>query len=143
MSIRIVGTGSTLPKKHMTNEELTRLVDTSDEWIRERTGIGGRYVSQGETVTELSASACEKALKDAGKNAEDIDLLLVATCSPETSIPCVACQVQARIGANNAVAFDVNAACAGFLFALHTVYAYMEAGIYKNALIVQRFCPRL
>ena len=136
MSIRIVGTGSTLPKKHVTNEELTRLVDTSDEWIRERTGIGGRYVSQGETVTELSASACEKALKDAGKNAEDIDLLLVATCSPETSIPCVACQVQARIGANNAVAFDVNAACAGFLFALHTVYAYMEAGIYKNALIV-------
>lgn len=136
MSIKIVGTGSALPEKCVTNEELTKMVDTSDEWIRERTGIRSRHVSQGETVVELSAAACEKALKDAGKTAADVELLLVATCSPETGIPCVACQVQSRIGAENAVAFDINAACAGFLFALHTVYAYIEAGIYKHALIV-------
>ncbi|MGN0402716.1 MAG: beta-ketoacyl-ACP synthase III [Acetatifactor sp.] len=136
MSIRIVGTGSALPGKCVTNEELTKMVDTSDEWIRERTGIQSRHVSQGETVAELAAAACEKALKNAGKTASEMDLLLVATCSPETGIPCVACQVQSRIGAESAVAFDINAACAGFLFALHTVYAYIEAGIYENALIV-------
>lgn len=136
MSIKIIGTGSTLPEKCVTNEDLTRLVETSDEWIRERTGIGSRHISVGETVTDLAASACEKALAAAGKSAADVDLLLVATCSPESGIPCVACQVQSRLGAVNAVAFDLNAACAGFLFALHTAWAYIETGIYRNALIV-------
>lgn len=136
MSIRIVGTGSALPEKCMKNEELTRLVDTSDEWIRERTGIGSRYLSQGETVAQLAALSCEKALQDSGKTAASVELLIVATCSPECGIPSVACQVQSMIGAENAVAFDLNAACAGFLFALHTAYAYVEAGVYRNALIV-------
>lgn len=136
MSIKIIGTGSTLPEKCVTNEDLTKLVETSDEWIRERTGIGSRHISVGETVTDMAAAACEKALADAGKSAEDVDLLLVATCSPESGIPCVACQVQSRVGAVNAAAFDLNAACAGFLFALHTAWAYIEAGIYRNALIV-------
>ena len=135
MSIKIVGTGSTLPEKCVTNEDLTKLVDTSDEWIRERTGIGSRLVSTGETGDELAASACEKALADAGKSASEVELLLVATCSPECGIPGVACQVQSRLGASNAVAFDLNAACAGFLFALNTAWAYVEAGIYRNALI--------
>lgn len=136
MSIRIVGTGSALPGKCMKNEELTKLVDTSDEWIRERTGIASRYVSQGETVAQLAALSCEEALKDSGKTAASVELLIVATCSPECSIPSVACQVQSMIGAETAVAFDLNAACAGFLFALNTAYAYVEAGIYRNALIV-------
>ncbi len=136
MSFRIIGTGSALPEKCVTNEDLTKLVDTSDEWIRERTGIGCRHVSTGETVAELATSACEKALADAGKNAAEVDLLVVATCTPERGIPCVACQVQKDLGLNKAVAFDLNAACAGFLFALNTVYAYIEAGIYRNALIV-------
>lgn len=136
MTVRIMGTGSALPERHVTNEELARLVDTSDEWIRERTGIGGRYVSTGETVAELAARACAATLANAGKEAAQVELVLVATCSPEDAIPCVACQVQDRIGAGNAVAFDLNAACSGFLFALHTAWAYIASGIYRNALIV-------
>lgn len=135
MSVKIIGTGSALPKRRVTNEELAQLVDTSDEWVRERTGIGSRYVSTGETVASLASQACLRALEDAGKNAEEVELLLVATCSPEETAPCTACRVQAVIGAGNAVAFDLNAACAGFLFALHTAWAYIESGIYKNALI--------
>ena len=79
MSIKIIGTGSTLPEKCVTNNDLTKLVETSDEWIRERTGIGSRHVSTGETVTDLAVSACEKALADAGKSADQVDLVLVAT----------------------------------------------------------------
>lgn len=135
MSIKIIGTGSALPERRVTNEDLTKLVETSDEWIRERTGIGSRHVSTGETVVSLAASACSLALENAGKSAEEVELLLVATCSPEDVAPCMACQVQAKLGAGNAVAFDLNAACAGFLFALHTAWAYIEAGIYRNALI--------
>lgn len=135
MSIRIMGTGSALPGRRVENREIEELVDTSDEWIRERTGIGSRHMSTGETVAELAADACGKALADAGRQAGEVELLLVATCSPEDVAPCMACQVQSRIGAGNAVAFDLNAACAGFLFALHTAWAYVEAGIYRNALI--------
>lgn len=136
MSIRIIGTGSALPEKCVTNDDLAGLMDTSDEWIRERTGIVSRYLSTGETVAFLAGKACERALEDAGKKAEEVELLMAATCSPEMALPCTACQIQAQIGASNAAAFDLNAACAGFLFALHTAYAYIEAGIYKNALIV-------
>ncbi|MCI9437755.1 MAG: ketoacyl-ACP synthase III [Lachnospiraceae bacterium] len=135
MSIRIMGTGSALPVKKVANEELARLVDTSDEWIRERTGIGSRYISTGETVASLAARACSLALEDAGKRAGEVELILVATCSPEDTAPCTACQVQKEIGAGNAVAFDLNAACAGFLFALHTAWAYVESGIYRNVLV--------
>lgn len=135
MSVKIIGTGSALPQKEVTNGDLAQLVDTSDEWIRERTGIGSRRISTGETVVSLATQACRKALENAGKNASEVDLLLVATCTPEQGIPCAACQVQSLLGAAGAVAFDLNAACAGFLFALHTAWAYIEAGIYKNALI--------
>ncbi len=135
MSVRIMGTGSALPKKCVSNEELAQLVDTSDEWIRERTGIGSRHISTGETVVSLAAEACCKALENAGRKGEEVALLLVATCTPEDALPCAACQVQDRIGAAKAVAYDLNAACAGFLFAVHTAWAYLEAGIYDNALI--------
>ena len=135
MSIRIIGTGSALPEKIVGNRDLTELVETSDEWIKERTGIGSRHISTGETLVSLTANACERALENAGREAADVELLLVATCSPERNIPCAACQVQSAIGANRAVAFDLNAACAGFLFALNTAWAYVEAGIYKNALV--------
>lgn len=136
MAVKIIGTGSALPRKTVTNDDLAQLVDTSDEWIRERTGIGGRHISTGETVVSLAAEACEKALESAGRNASGVDMLLVATCTPEVGIPCAACQVQSLLGAAHAVAFDLNAACAGFLFALNTAYAYIEAGIYENALVV-------
>ena len=135
MSIRIIGTGSALPEKTVTNQDLTELVETSDEWIKERTGISSRHISTGETLVSLTANACEKALENAEREAAEVELLLVATCSPERNIPCAACQVQNAIGANRAAAFDLNAACAGFLFALNTAWAYVEAGIYKNALV--------
>lgn len=135
MSIRIIGTGSALPEKIVSNQDLTELVETSDEWIKERTGIGTRHISTGETLVSLTANACERALVSAGREAAEVELLLVATCSPERNIPCAACQVQSMIGANRAVAFDLNAACAGFLFALNTAWAYVESGIYKNALV--------
>lgn len=135
MSIKIIGTGSALPKRQVTNQELEKLVETSDEWIRERTGIESRYISTGETLVALTALACQRALENAGRKAAEVELLLVATCSPERAIPCVACQVQSAIGADRAVAFDLNAACSGFLFALNTAYAYVEAGIYRNVLV--------
>ena len=112
------------------------MVETSDEWIRERTGIRERHVSVGETVVTLASEAARKALEQAGKRTEEIDLILVATCSPEQYLPCCACQVQADIGAVNALAFDVNAACSGFLFALHTADAYLRTGLAENALII-------
>lgn len=112
------------------------MVETSDEWIRERTGIAERHVSVGETVVTLASEAARKALEQAGKRAEEIDLILVATCSPEQYLPCCACQVQAAVGAVNALAFDVNAACSGFLFALNTADAYLRMGLAENALII-------
>lgn len=136
MSIVLKGTGSALPEKIVTNNELAEMIDTSDEWIRERTGIGSRHVSTGETVASLATEAALKALESAAVRAEDIDIIIVASCSSEMALPCVACQVQSAIGAVNAVAFDLNAACAGFLFAMNTVDAYISSGIYKNALVI-------
>ena len=136
VNIRITGTGSTLPGRIVTNKELELLVETSDEWIRERTGIRERHVSVGETVVTLASEAAHKALEQTGKTAEEIDLILVATCSPEQYLPCCACQVQAAIGAVNALAFDVNAACSGFLFALNTADAYLRTGLAKTALVI-------
>ena len=135
-TIRITGTGSALPGRIVTNKELEQLVETSDEWIRERTGIAERHVSVGETVVTLASEAARKALERAGKRAEEIDLILVATCSPEQYLPCCACQVQAAVGAVNALAFDVNAACSGFLFALNTADAYLRTGLAENALVI-------
>lgn len=136
MNMHILGTGSALPSTVVTNDDLTKYMETSDEWIRERTGIGSRHLSTGETVASLAIEACNKALENAGKKAEDVEFILVATCSPEMMLPCCACQVQAGIGASKAVAFDVNAACAGFLFSLNTAYSYLKSGMYKNALVV-------
>ncbi len=136
MTIKITGTGSALPEKKVTNFDMEKLVDTSDEWIVSRTGISERNISTHETVASLASLSCMAALEMAGKKPEDVDLIIVATCSPELLLPCCACQVQSEIGAVSAVAFDLNAACSGFLFALNTAYAYMQMGMYKNALVV-------
>ena len=136
MKMKITGTGSARPRKVVTNTQLTEWMDTSDEWIRERTGIAERHLSTGETVASLAAEACRKALEQAGKTAEEVDMILLATCSPEYLLPCCACQVQQEIGAVNAVAFDINAACSGFLFGLTTANAYIQSGMYRNILIV-------
>lgn len=136
MNIEIKGTGRALPSAILTNKQLEQYVETSDEWIKERTGITKRHLSTGETVASLSADASLKALSKASVRPEDIELIIVATCSPEMALPCVACQVQEKLGATKAVAFDLNAACSGFLFALNTAYSYFAAGIYKNALVI-------
>lgn len=136
MKMKITGTGSALPRETVTNIQIMDWVETSDEWIRERTGIGSRRLSTGETVASLAAEACKKALEQAGKTAEEVDMILLATCSPEWLLPCAACQVQTWIGANNAVAFDINAACSGFLFGLTTAHAYIRSGAYKTILVI-------
>ena len=136
MKMKITGTGSALPGAVVTNTQLTEWMDTSDEWIRERTGIAERRLSTGETVASLAAKACRKALEQAGRTAEEVDMILLATCSPEYLLPCCACQVQQEIGAVNAVAFDLNAACSGFLFGLTTANAYIQSGMYRRILVV-------
>lgn len=138
MTIKITGTGSALPPMVRTNADLEAMVETSDAWISERTGIKERRIADPDTnvLTSLAAQASMEALKSAGKNAEDVDLIIVSTCSEEELFPCAACQVQKMIGATKAVCYDLNAACSGFLFALSNAYAYIHSGMYKNALVI-------
>ena len=117
---RICGTGSYIPSHRMDNVELSSLVDTSDEWIRERTGIQSRHLAKQETVSFMAAKAAEEALADSGLKAEEIDLILVATSSSETVFPNTSCEVQKAIGAVHAWGYDLNAACSGFILALNT-----------------------
>lgn len=133
---RIIGTGSYLPNKILSNEYLSSFLDTSDEWITERTGIKERRIATTETSSSMAASAASLALKNANISAKEIDLIIVATFTPDSCMPSVACQVQGSIGASNAVCFDLNAACSGFLFALTTAHAYLSSGIYHKALVI-------
>lgn len=136
MTTRIIGTGSYLPGRVVTNDDLAKIMDTSDEWIRTRTGIKARHLVQEETTTYMCVEAAKRALENAQMNAEDIDLILVGTITGDHVTPSTACEIQAAIGADKAVAFDINAACSGFLFALHTAHAFIQSGIYQNALIL-------
>lgn len=136
MTTRIIGTGSYLPETVVTNEFLSTIMDTSDEWISSRTGIRERRLVKEESTTFMCVEAAKKALDNAGMSAGEIDLILVGTITGDCITPSTACEVQARIGASKAVAFDINAACSGFVFALNTAHAYLKAGIYKNALIL-------
>lgn len=134
--MRIIGTGSCLPLNVVTNDDLSKIMDTSDEWISSRTGIKERRLAKEETTASMAAEASQKALKNAGVGADEIDLIIVGTITGDYVTPSTSCEVQAKLGAANAVAFDVNAACSGFMFALHTAYVYLQSGIYKTALIV-------
>lgn len=136
MKTKIAGTGHFLPKNVVTNDDLSKIMDTSDEWISSRTGIRERRLATEETTASMSAEAAKLALADAGVNAQDIDLIIVATVSADHITPSTACEVQAAIGADKAVAFDINAACSGFLFALQMADMYIKQGVYKNALII-------
>ncbi len=136
-TIRIIGTGSVLPEKIVTNDDLSKIVDTNDEWIQSRTGIRQRHLAkEGETTVTLGIEAARKALKQAEISAEEIQMIIVATCSSEAHFPSVGCQIQAGLGAKNAVAYDISAACSGFLFALNTAQAYAQTGKYQKILIV-------
>lgn len=140
MTARIIGTGSYVPEHIVTNEDLTKVVETSDEWITSRTGIHQRRLVVDEGTSDMAVEAAKRALADAGVAAEELDIILMGTSSPDYCFPAGACEVQATIGAKNAVAFDLSAACSGFIFAMNTVYAFMKAGIYRTALVIGADC---
>ncbi|WP_373212085.1 beta-ketoacyl-ACP synthase III [Ruminococcus sp. 5_1_39BFAA] len=134
---KIIGTGSYIPEQVWENEKLSQMVDTNDEWIRERTGIARRHIAGNrEPTVYMAAEAAKAALDNAGIRAEEVDLILVATISPGEIMPCTACGVQERIGASRATCFDLSSACTGFLFALNTAQAYLGMGIYRTALVI-------
>lgn len=135
--VTIAGTGSYLPEKILTNEELSTIVDTSDEWIVSRTGIKARHVAaEGEFTSHLASKAAVKALEQAGMEASEVELIIIATITPDTLTPATACYVQQQIGATSAVAFDISAACSGFLYAMKLSKHLIESGAFANALII-------
>ena len=136
MPARIIGTGSALPALLVSNRELEKIVDTTDEWIRSRTGIESRHIAVEETTTSMAIEAAKKALQDAKASPEELDLIIVGTISPDHYFPSTACEIQNALGAVNATAFDISAACAGFLFGLGIVDAYMKADTVRTALVV-------
>ncbi len=137
----IVGVGSYLPESILTNRDLERMVDTSDEWIRTRTGISERRMAkEGEASSDLAKQASLKALEMAGMKPEDLDLIIVATITPDTNCPSCANWLEAKLGADRAVSFDVTAACSGFIFALDVAWRYIQTGSYKNVLVAATEC---
>lgn len=135
--VRIAGTGSYVPEKVLTNYDLEKMVDTSDEWIVSRTGIKERRIAaEGEFTSHMAVHAGRKALDQAGIRGEDLDLIIVATITPDTLTPATACYVQVSLDAYRAVAFDISAACSGFLYALEFARVAIAAGTFRNALII-------
>lgn len=136
-SVRIIGTGSYVPEKILTNKDLEKMVDTSDEWIVQRTGIRERRIaSPGEATSDLAKEASVRALEVANMTPEELDLIILATITPDTSCPAAANWLQAKLGAKNAVSYDVTAACTGFIFGLSNAEQYLINGQYNNALVV-------
>lgn len=133
---KIEGFQSYVPLNTISNKMLEKLVDTSSEWICSRTGILERRVTLGENTSDLATEVCNKLLKNANITASEIDLILVATITSDYMMPSTACIVQSNIGADNAVAFDINAACSGFVYALSVADKFIKSGTYKNALVV-------
>lgn len=132
----IIGTGSYLPDNIMTNDDMAKLVDTSDDWIASRTGIKERRITTGENTSDLAYEAATRALKNAGLEAKDLDLIICATITPDSFMPSVSCIVQERLGADKAAAFDLTAACSGLIYASATAAAYIESGMYENILVI-------
>lgn len=138
MTSRIIGTGSYAPEQIVTNDDLAKIVDTNDEWIVSRTGIHERRIAAdaSEGTSHMSTEAARRALEHANIKAEELDIILLATSSPDHCFPNGACEVQAAIGAHKAVAYDISAACSGFIFALNTLQAFIQAGIYRTGLVI-------
>lgn len=134
---RIVGTGAYLPAKVLTNRDLERMVDTSDEWIYARTGIRQRHIAaDDEQTSDLALAASRRALETAGIDAKDLDLVVVATTTPDMVFPSTACILQAKLGTRNCPAFDMQAVCSGFVYGLATADQFIRSGQYRNALVV-------
>ncbi|MCM3595247.1 ketoacyl-ACP synthase III [Metabacillus idriensis] len=137
MSAGIIGIGRYNPDRVVTNADLEKIMDTSDEWIRTRTGIEERRLADDETDTsDMAYYAAQKAIENAGLTAEDIDMILVATVTPDQPFPSVACMLQEKLGAKKVAAMDLSAACAGFMYGLITAQQFIETGAYKNVLVV-------
>jgi 3-oxoacyl-[acyl-carrier-protein] synthase III len=135
-SVKIAGIGKCLPEKVLTNTDLEKKVETSDEWITTRTGIKERRIVDKQAASDLGAKASEQALKRAGINPADVELIIVATITPDCNFPSTACYIQKELGAHKAAVFDVGAACAGFVYVLSLARAMVGGGFYKNALVV-------
>jgi 3-oxoacyl-[acyl-carrier-protein] synthase-3 len=134
---RIIGTGSYLPERVVTNDDLAKMIDTSDEWIRSRTGIGQRHFAEpDQTSSDLALPASRAALDAAGIGAADVDLIILATSTPDYIFPSTACLLQAKLGVTGGAAFDVQAVCSGFLYAVATADNFIRAGQAKRALVV-------
>ncbi|MCB8837502.1 beta-ketoacyl-ACP synthase III [Aurantimonas sp. VKM B-3413] len=133
----VVGTGSVLPKRVMRNQDFEGIVETSDEWIRQRTGIASRHIAgDGETTVSLAEEAARRALSAAGLEPADIDLIVLATATPDNTFPASAVQVQAALGISHGFAFDVQAVCSGFVYALTTADLYLKSGMARRALVI-------
>ena len=136
-AVGIIGIGSFVPEKILTNKDLEKIVDTNDEWISERTGIKVRHiVAEGENTSDIAAKAAEKALIDAGLTADDIDLIVVATATPDMLFPSTACLVQNKLKAGKAAAYDLAAGCSGFMYAIVTASQFIKTGLYKHVLVI-------
>lgn len=137
MNAGIVGIGRYVPEKVLTNLDLEKMVDTSDEWIRTRTGIEERHIAaDDEDTSDMAVKAAEEAIKDAGISPEEIELILVSTVTPDRPFPSVSCMIQEKLGAKNAAAMDISAACAGFMYGMITAKQFIETGTYKHVLVV-------
>lgn len=136
MATGIIGTGSFLPPTIIDNNELAKMVKTDDEWIREHTGIIDRRIATDETTSYMATQASLAAIENSGIDPKEIDLIVLATLSPERATPSMSCIVQDKIGATNATCFDLNAACSGFVYALQTADAYIKSGFAKTALVI-------
>ena len=133
----ITGTGRAIPEKVLTNADLERMVDTSDEWIRTRTGIVERRIAEAHIASsDLGAEAGRKALEDAGVKPEDVDLVIVGTITPDMAFPATACIIQDKLGLTNAAAFDLSAGCSGFVYALDVAASFVTAGKYRTVLVI-------
>ncbi|MES0808211.1 beta-ketoacyl-ACP synthase III [Roseibium sp. SCPC15] len=133
----VTGSGSFLPERILTNDDLAKMVDTSDEWIVQRTGIQQRHIAaKGQVTSDLALEAAKRALESAGREASDIDTIILATATPDNTFPASAVTVQAKLGITHGCAFDVHAVCSGFVYALTTADAYIRAGISKRCLVI-------
>lgn len=140
-SVGIIGTGKYVPERVLTNADMEKMVDTNDEWIVSRTGIKERRIAaEHEATSDLAFYAAEKALEAAGISAEELDLIVVATVTPDMSFPSTACLVQKRLGATKAAAFDLSAACSGFVYGLANASNFIAMGTYKYALVIGAEC---
>ncbi len=135
MVARIAGTGMSIPKLRVTNDDLAKIMDTSDEWITERTGVKSRHLAVEEGTSSLAIEACNRALENAGMKASELELIIAATVTPDHLLPFLSGEVQAGIGAPQAAAFDMVVGCSGYLYAISTANAFIKSGMYKNALI--------